>query len=131
MKDRKPRPVPAHLDQIRKQFARWRRSRHGRNIPSSLWDSASRAASEYGVSFTARVLGLNPSALKKRMQSSDSVLRSSAPDPAFVELVSAGPGPECTIELEDAQGSKMRVVVTGAGAPDVLSLVDRFWQIEA
>jgi len=69
--------------------------------------------------------------LKKRGERS-----ASAPDPAkeattvpFFELASSAfTGPcECTLELEDAAGAKMRVHLKGVAAPDLPALSRSFW----
>jgi hypothetical protein len=51
----------------------------------------------------------------------------------FLELAPpswAGCG-ECTLELEDAGGAKMRVHLKGFEAPDLAALSRSFWQIES
>jgi hypothetical protein len=38
---------------------------------------------------------------------------------------------ECTLELEDAGGAKLRVHVKGFEAPDLAALSRSFWQVES
>ena len=86
-------------------------------------------AREHGLHRTAQTLRLNYS-LKKRCR-----LISGAPcrtrrDATFVELLSPGAAgySGCTIEMENAQGGKMKIRVQGLGGPDLAVLSDSFWK---
>ena len=159
MKELMPRSLPARLVEVRKQFSEWRRTRPGRGrIPESLWSLAVGAASECGVCRTAKSLGLNATTLKKRVESMGppthtmrAPTQTSPAGASFLELLSPSGVAEgvlaegmvaegivaecmvaeCIVELEDSDGSKMRIVAKGHGAPDVITLVDRFWHVEA
>ncbi len=51
----------------------------------------------------------------------------------FLELPSAawsGSG-ECTLELEDAVGAKLRVHLKGFAAPDLAALSRSFWEVKS
>jgi 8-oxo-dGTP pyrophosphatase MutT (NUDIX family) len=112
------------LVDVRRAFTRWRASkgRPGEPVPESLWARAVDAARVHGPTQTARRLGLNHSALKKRIDRAES----SAPD--FVELplglVSA---PESTVELEDAAGARLRLVLPGAKPQEVAAAARELW----
>jgi hypothetical protein len=60
-------------------------------------------------------------------------LPTGAAGPTFVELPPAAwPGSgECTMELEDAGGARLRVHLKGLGAPDLVALSRSFWQSES
>ena len=146
---------PARLESTRRRFERWRATREGRAcIPERLWASAVKAASRCGVSQASRVLRLDYCSLKKRVEAAGlmgesveggsrrasgrpSVARSVAGEirrGEFIELAmpaSAGPPstsvPECTLELEDPRGAKMRIHLKGASAPDLAALSRSFW----
>ena len=61
---------PARFAAARQRFERWRATRRGRGrIPERLWMSAVKLASAYGLCRTARTLGLDYNALKKRVAS--------------------------------------------------------------
>jgi len=61
---------PARFAAARQRFERWRTTRRGRGrIPEGLWMSAVKLASAYGLCRTARTLGLDYNALKKRVAS--------------------------------------------------------------
>ena len=134
MRTRGTGDLPARLDGTCRRFERWRRTHKGRGrIPESLWIAAVKAAGRYGLAKTARVLGLDYSALKKRVAAADS---GSIPDRGtvarFVELAppASGDSRECVLELEDAGGAKMRVHLKGVEAPDLAALSRSFWGVE-
>jgi hypothetical protein len=125
--------IPSRLESTRRRFERWRRTRKVRSrIPESLWAAAVKLADTYGVHRTAKSLGLDYYALKKRLQegsASQPAMTASANGPTFVELASpARMGtPECILELEDARGAKMRIQIKGGEAPDLAALSRSFW----
>jgi hypothetical protein len=133
MRSKKTAVIPARLEAGRQRFERWRRTRkgHGR-IPEPLWTSAVRLAGAYGLCKTARTLGLDYNALKKRVNST-TANDSSGGATAFVELVPPQGAclPECIVELEHAGGAKMRIHLKGTELPDLAALSRSFWGIEA
>ena len=139
MRPRKTKAIPARLEAGRRRFERWRRTRQGHSrIPEPLWTSAVKLAGAYGLCRTARALGLDYNALKRRVASADphasggqkkSRQKAAGQEAAtaFVELVppeGAGP-PECILELEDPHGAKMRIHVKGKPIPDVVTAISR------
>jgi hypothetical protein len=104
--------VSPRVDSVRLRLERWRKNREHRSpIPEELWASAAELASEYGLAKTARALRLDYYSLKERLKASG---QPSAPEantrPAFVELVPQPPAiSECTVELEDPSGARMRI----------------------
>jgi len=125
--------LPARLEGVRRRFERWRQTPNVRShIPDSLWAAAVKMARSYGICRTARALRVNYYALKKRI-GQESAAASGVPEggtaATFLELappVSAGCC-ECTWELEDAGGAKMRVHLKGFEAPDLAALSRSFW----
>lgn len=125
--------LPARLEDLRRRFERWRRTRKVRSrIPEPLWDSAVKIAGTYGVNQTAKALRVNYYALKKRVEQKASaagdVPRAAAAAP-FIELVaptSAGPC-QCILELENANGAKMRVQLRSVEMPDLAAMSQSFW----
>jgi hypothetical protein len=98
-----------------------------------------RLAREHGISKTARTLGLEYDALKKRLAASSQGPEGTPGDPGqtavpsgppdFIELLPGKlkPGsPECTIEWEDGSGAKLRMHVEGIGVPDLVCLARSF-----
>ena len=138
MSANRTRKLPARLRGVQQRFERWRRGCEGRTrIPDSLWAAAVKMAHAYGISRTAKELSVNYYALKKRMEQ-ESVSDDDSPEsgsqngtPAtFLELAPLSPtgACQCTLELENAGGSKMRVHFQGPEAPDLTSLSRSFWE---
>jgi hypothetical protein len=101
-----------------------------------LWAAAVKLADACGVHPTAKTLGLDYYALKKRLKEASAsrpAMTGSANAPTFVELASpARMGmPECIVEREDAAGAKMRIQIKGVEAPDLAALSRSFWEAES
>jgi hypothetical protein len=117
-----------------RQFAQWRRTHaFGSRIPTALWDAAVDLAVQHGLSRTATTLKLGYYDLKKRLgerPSAGGLAQNGAALPTFVELTPAplGKACECTIELEKRDGSRMRIEVKGASAPDLAAVSRSFWE---
>ena len=148
MGTREGRDLPFRLQRLLGRFERWRRTREARaRIPEPLWSSAVKAAGVFGIHRTARALGVDYYALKKRVEGKPVGAERAGRMPAataskgsaemggttFVELPPAAwPGAgECIMELEDAGGAKLRVHLKGLGAPDLAALSRSFWQSES
>jgi len=129
-------------------------------IPEPLWAAAVRAAAQYGIHRTARALRLNYYELKKRVEGASAAKKRGEASAAkkrgeasaakkrgeasalpagkvpagsrFLELPApAWPGcGECTLELENGGGAKLRVHLKGFEAPDLAALSRSFWQGE-
>ena len=139
--------LPARLENLRQQFERWRRTRKVRSrIPEPLWAAAVKSAAKYGIHRTAKALRLDYYSLKKRAEqkaaaagteqepaATASKLPATAAGATFLELPAAAwPGcGECTLELEDADGAKLRVHLKGFESPDLAALSRSFWQSES
>jgi len=134
MKTRQPADLPGDLESSRRRFEQWRRRRRGHTpIPEALWAEAVTLAVRYGVSRTARTLGVGYRSLKKRVERKTGCWASTSPllgEPAFLELAipsQAGTG-ECLLEWEDAAGAKMRLHLKGVEVPDLVALSRSFWE---
>jgi hypothetical protein len=129
MSRRGTRGLPADLERLRQRFERWRATHrtHAR-ISDSLWAAAAKLAGNYGICRTAKTLRVNYYALKKRAAQT-SADAPGLPPGEFWELPppSAASLGECTVEWEDAAGSKMRVHLKGFHAPDLAALARNFW----
>jgi hypothetical protein len=144
MSTRRTDALPARLQGLRRRFERWRRTRKVRTrIPEPLWAAAVKLAGRYGIHRTAKALRVDYYALKKRVEQNaviagaqqDSAATASkmAAEGEFLELPAAAwPGAgECRLELEDADGAKLRVHLKGFAAPDLAALSRSFWQSES
>jgi hypothetical protein len=141
MGTKRTRPLPARLASLQGRFEHWRRTRKiSSRVPDALWSAAARAASTHGVSRVATMLRVNYNALKKRVAQGVAraggrpSTRAAPPGDAvgpFVELASAASACECTLELENAGGAKMRVHLKGMAMPDLAALSRSFWNPRA
>jgi hypothetical protein len=133
MNTSKTRGLPAKLEAVRQRFERWRQTHKPRSrIPDSLWMMAAKMASTYGLHRTARVLRVEYYSLKKRAvqpSAAASGRQELSPAATFVAWPPPSPaGPcDCTLELEDAAGAKMRVHLKAATPPDLAALSRSFW----
>jgi len=122
--------LPPQMESVRQQFECWRRNRKQRSaIPEKLWASAVELADEYGLAKTARALRLNYYDLQGRLQENSQPKTSNA-KPAFMELIPQATAAvsECTVEIEEPSGARMRVHLKGTAVPDVIGLSDTFWR---
>lgn len=137
MSTRKTHGLPARLEGVRQRFEGWRRTGKVRSrIPEALWASAVKMAGTYGLHRTAKALSVNYYTLKKRVER-EAAVAPRAPEggavATFVELApSLGPGTcECTLELKDSGGAKMRVHLNAVATPDLAALSRSFWRVES
>jgi hypothetical protein len=139
MNTSKTHDLPARLEGVRQRFDRWRGAHLVRSpFPDSLWAVAVKMARTYGMCRTARALRVDYYSLKRRVEQDSAAaglhrggavatfLELPPPgDPGFAALPAAAG--ECTLELEDASGAKMRVHLKGFAAPDLAALSRSFW----
>ena len=118
-----------HLDlsgaflRAQRKFGQWRERRRPRTpIPAELWREATELACAHGINRTAKALRLDYYSLKKR---ATAAARTIEPASEFVEILPGAmpaPRPQCTIEVEEAGGVKMRICLEGPDLPDILAL---------
>lgn len=129
MKQRSSRVSRDILSDVESQFERWRRSRRrGARIPATLWDAAVGAARDCGVSKVAGALRLDYYKLKQRLETD--------PGPetgvgcSFLEIpLPIPPMSECVFELEDAEGTRLRIAVKGASPTELEPLARALWSL--
>ena len=137
MRSRKPTVTPtvcADIEQVRRRLQEWRRSRrHGARIPEGLWRSAVKLAKKYRPSRVAHTLGLDYDGLKQRLNTLNQH-DTSEPEtqPGFIELLPFAPSShcECTMEIEDRRGAKMKLELKGVSAGDVAAVSRALWGAE-
>ena len=126
------------LEQLGLRIKRWREARvRGQRIPRELWAAAVDMARQFGVQPVAKGLRVDYKRLKRRVQGVGGVapagkIDTRKVDTRFVEMVvsppSTAPGRcECTVELENAQGAKMRLELNGNGLGALSTLCSAFW----
>jgi len=131
MKQGSRRPTRNSLSGIRRQFESWRKSRkRGTRIPEALWRAAVEAAREHGVSKAAQELGLDYYGLKKRLESTAELCESEpAAEQGFVEIPLFASASECVLEMEGAQGARLRVELKGPAAAHCEALARALWSM--
>jgi hypothetical protein len=87
-------------------------------------------AREYGLHRTARALRLNYYSLKKRLLAIEGPPLRLQNKARFVELLppKASDLSSCTIEMENAQGRKMKIHLEGLGSSDPEVPSNSFWK---
>jgi len=100
-----------------------------------LWAAAAKVAGTFGVSRTAQVLGVNYNALRKRVERQTAAAPTESEkiaDTGFLELTppTRAGSCQCTLELENVSGAKMRVHLQGAAMPDLAGIVGSFRDYE-
>lgn len=121
--------IPEPIAQLQQQLEQWRRENPPRTkLPELFWQSAVDLAKQYGVYQTAHPLRLDYMGLKNRLLGSADPRRK-VEQPAFVELIAPRSTKleECVIEFESAGGAKMRIQWKASAAPDWVSLL-RAWR---
>jgi len=126
------------LEQLGLRLKCWREARvRGQRIPAQMWTAAVQMARQLGVHRVAKVLHLDYERLKKRVQGAGGVAHAGKidtrkVDTRFVEMLvsppTAAPGRcECALELENAQGAKMRMELSGNGLGALGAVCSAFW----
>jgi hypothetical protein len=125
--------VPEDLEQLRRRFEEFRNTRPGHaRLPEGLWAAAAELAKRYGVNPTARALRLEYGGLRKRVENQGRDLKRkrapSTPPPSFMEFVAPGAKAvtNCTVEVESAQGGKLRLELKAVATTELVSLIRAF-----
>jgi hypothetical protein len=110
------------LDEAERAFGEWRRNKRTKEIPEQLWARAVRVASVHGLTRTATRLRLNATRLKERCEGEVS-------GGGFVELAASELklGDESVVEIEDAAGARLRLVLRGASLAAVTAAAKELW----
>ena len=121
------------LEQIARQFKRWRETRvRGEHIPAVLWAAAVNLARQHGLHLVAGVLRVDQEGLQRRLEHAGGVVPAGKVDTRFVELLVAPASVTasrcaCSIEMENARGAKLRVELNGNGLAGLAGLCSAFW----
>lgn len=123
--------IAGDLEQLRRRFEEFRSAAPGhKRLPEALWAAAAELAKRYGVNPTARALRLEYGGLRKRVenQGRPKRKRAMATPPNFMEFVAPGAKPvtNCTVEVESAQGSKLRLELRGVATAELADLIHSF-----
>jgi hypothetical protein len=123
--------VQNDLEQLRRRFEEFRNTQPVRSrLPESLWAAAAELAKRHGVNPTARALRLDYTGLRKRVKNQDRPKRkrSTAVPPTFMEFVAPGAKAvtNCTVEVESAEGGKLRLELKAVATSEVANLIRAF-----
>jgi hypothetical protein len=120
------------IEEVRHRLDVWRSEHAGRQpLPPELWSEAAQLAQEYGAQRIAKALRLSYYSLKQHLPASAAVGAKGEKKPAkFVELPpwNSSMVPECSLELENARGAKMKIELRGAGVGELSNLTRLFWR---
>jgi hypothetical protein len=134
MKNTQKQVLPANLASGLEQFEKWRSEHKARaRFPEHLWSMAVRLAREYGLSKTAHTLRLDYNCLKKRIDTAVSGnIQQTAVKPQFLQLLPSELNSEleCTIECEDAEGSRISIHFKGRELPDLAAISNGLWSCD-
>ena len=120
-------PLPARLEALQARFEDWRSTRTGADrIPETLWKAAVACAGRFGPYHTARALRLDYNSLKRRIAAQGASREVASA--SFVEILPPGgiPAAECVLEVENRQGTKLRIHLRRATVPDIALLARSF-----
>jgi len=131
MKNQQNHVIPENLAYGREQFEKWRSEHKARTrFPEHLWSLAAKLAREYGLNKTAHTLRLDYNCLKKRIDSSVSDnMPQTEVKPQFLQLLPSELNSErqCTIECEDAKGTRISIHFNGRELPDLTAVISSLW----
>jgi hypothetical protein len=122
--------IQGDLEQLRRRFEEFRntQTKHSR-LPETLWAAAADLARRHGANPIARALRLDYTALKRRTEERGGrkAKRKLAP-PAFLEFVAPGAKAvtNCMVEVESAQGSKLRLELKAVATTELVALIHAF-----
>ncbi len=130
MQRHQPVRAESGLEAAKRRFDAWRQSHRwlGR-IPNELWRLAAETAVRHGVEATARRLLVDPARLKQWLPVVQPA-EAAADAPQFLEfppLVVAATA-ECTLELEDTSGRKLRILLRGPATTQAVALGRMLWK---
>jgi len=117
----------AALEDVKQNFATWRKTKSGRApIPASLWSAAVHLFHSFGLSVNiiARSLRLNHATLKIRISENSPVAINPVENDSatFIEIEPPQVCSDCVIEMENQSGVKMRMCFTGRVDPAAIDL---------
>ena len=119
------------LAKVQQEFEAWRNTRTKRTtIPEYLWQAAVDLSPHYSLTKISRTLSVDYRLLKERVHGSGCSGTHPGEEAGGYTFVELGMGEmesnrECVVELQDAEGSWMRVQVKGK--VDVVQLLKSFW----
>jgi hypothetical protein len=121
----------SRLNKVLSKFEQWRQNRPTTRqpIPEHLWLAAVSLHPEFSTHQISRALRLDYNKLKHFIRSQPDASRLPAAIPEFIELSVNEPNSSCkyVVEMQQGDGSQMKIMVTEGNSSDFLSLAQLFW----
>lgn len=121
----------SRLNEVLSKFEQWRQNRPTKRqpIPDHLWLAAVSLHPEFSVHRISRALHLDYNKLKHFVRLQTEASRPPAAIPEFIELSFNEPNTSCEyeVEMQQGDGSQMKIMVTKGKSSDLLSLAQLFW----
>jgi hypothetical protein len=117
------------VEQLKRRFEEFRNAQPLRaRLPEALWAAAAELATRYGVHPIARALRLDYSGLRRRVEQRREEKSGAVDAAAFIELVGpvAGTSTSCRVEVESAEGSKLRLEFNAVATGELVNLIRAF-----
>ena len=123
------------LVEVHQLFEHWRRTKKGRHqIPAALWEAVVSLSSYLSADRIAKLLHLNHTAVRDRIRAHKQ--GDGTQGQAFIEVAlpgsnaqadmnSPGAAADCFIEIERADGTKLKIRCSGS-CPDIIGLSTAF-----
>lgn len=119
------------LNEVLSKFEQWRRNRPTTRqpIPDHLWMAAVSLHPEFSIHRISRALHLDYNKLKYHISLQSEVSRPSSAIPEFMDLRLNEPLTPCeyVVEMQQGDGSQMRILVTKGTSSDMINLAQSFW----
>jgi len=118
------------LEEVSTHFKNWRQIKRTPHepIPKKLWQEAIDIALQYPLSTISKELRLGYMDFKERINASIPEIKDTEINPNFIELKYEQPflPSEATVEIEDKNGSKMKICFKGKPDSDLMNLAKAF-----
>ena len=139
MKDQTSKEIPAEIEEVRKRFEDWRRTRPKvMPIPEELWQAALSLCALFPFTQVASYLHLNSTTLKNRLlqaqhSSSLPALSSAQLTPTFVQLspsslFAAPDAAQIVLEFTGGDGARLTARLPSSFPLELVALADSFWR---
>lgn len=120
-------PAQASLEEVRALFEHWRQNRKKKGpLPESLWKAAAALYPAHSLHLISKTLHLNHTKLKQYAMP-EQPMQTSGGTEDFVELEPTFCRYQSTVDMQDANGCRMRV--ENAGSVEVIELARLFWSL--
>jgi hypothetical protein len=126
-------PATDSLAQLAARIEAWRNDpQKPKRMPEALWQAAAELSKHSSLGHISKALRLDYTALKKRAnaQNKKAIPAVKSQQPLkFIEvgIEKTSSIPECTIEMENSTGAKMKIHLSGRTDLDLYELSRAFW----